>query len=94
MIVTAAAGGAQQVRMIGDSTVVVAGQLTLYLSTPLMTAPSVGDVVNLFPGYDGQAATALNKFANYQQKFGGFPFMPVGNPTVLRITQPTGGGKK
>jgi hypothetical protein len=94
MIVTAASGGAQQVRMIGDSTVVVAGQLTLYLSTPLMTAPSVGDVVNLFPGYDGQAATALNKFGNYQQKFGGFPFMPVGNPTVLRITQPTGGGKK
>jgi len=51
-------------------------------------------VVALYPGYDGQAVTAQTKFNNYQQNFGGFPFMPVGNPTVLRITQPTGGGKK
>ena len=80
--------------MVSDSTAVVAGQLTMYLSTPFTNAPSVGDVVNLFPGYDGQAATAATKFSNYQQKFGGFPFMPIGNPTVLRITQPTGGGKK
>ncbi len=94
LIVTAASGGAQQVRMIGDSTALVAGQITLYLATVFTTAPSVGDVLNIFPGYDGQAATAQNKFANYQTKFGGFPFMPVGNPTVLRITQPTGGGKK
>ena len=94
VVVTAASGGAQQVRMVSDSTAVVAGQLTMYLSTPFTNAPSVGDVVNLFPGYDGQAATAATKFSNYQQKFGGFPFMPIGNPTVLRITQPTGGGKK
>ena len=94
LIVTSATGGAQQVRMVSDSTAVVAGQITIYLSTPLTTAPTVGDVVNIFPGYDGQAATAATKFSNYQQKFGGFPFMPVGNPTVLRITQPSGGGKK
>lgn len=93
LIITSAALGTQQVRMIGDNLAPVAGSMTLYLSTPLNTAPAVGDVVNLFPGYDGQAATAINKFNNYGN-FGGFPFIPVGNPTVLRITQPTGGGKK
>ena len=94
LIVTAASGGKQQVRMIGDSTAPAAGQITLYLATPFAIAPSVGDVINLFPGYDGQATTAKNKFNNYQSKFGGFPFIPVGNPTVMRITQPSGGGKK
>jgi hypothetical protein len=53
----------------------------------------VGDVVSLYPGYDGQAATATNKFANYGN-FGGFPFIPAGNPTVMRIVQPAGTGKK
>jgi hypothetical protein len=93
-IVTAASGGKQQVRMIGDNTAPAGGHMTLYLSTPLTTPPTAGDVVSLYPGYDGLAATAQSKFSNYQQKFGGFPFMPVGNPSVLRITQPTGGGKK
>jgi hypothetical protein len=94
LIVTAAAGGKQQVRMISDNTAPAAGQTALQLSTPLTTAPTAGDVVALYPGYDGQASTAKTKFNNYQQKFGGFPFIPIGNPTVLRITQPTGGGKK
>jgi hypothetical protein len=94
LIITAAAGGKQQVRMIGDSTAPAAGSMTLALATPLTTAPTAGDVVNMFPGYDGQASTAQTKFNNYQTRFGGFPFMPVGNPSVLRITQPTGGGKK
>jgi hypothetical protein len=80
--------------MIADSLAIVAGQITLYLATALAVAPAAGDVVALYPGYDGQAVTAQTKFNNYQQNFGGFPFMPVGNPTVLRITQPTGGGKK
>ena len=48
----------------------------------------------MFAGYDMQASTSINKFNNYTN-FGGFPFMPIGNLTVLRITQPTGGaGKK
>ena len=94
LIITAAATGAQQVRMIADSLAIVAGQITLYLATALAVAPAAGDVVALYPGYDGQAVTAQTKFNNYQQNFGGFPFMPVGNPTVLRITQPSGGGKK
>ncbi len=94
LVITAAADSSQQVRMIGDNTAVAGGHTTIHLATPLKSAPTAGDVVNLFPGYDGQASTALTKFNNFQTKFGGFPFMPTGNPTVLRITQPTGGGKK
>jgi uncharacterized protein len=85
--------GAQQVRMIGSSLAPSGGDITLYLATPLNTVPSVGDVVNMFAGYDMQASTCISKFNNYTN-FGGFPFMPIGNPSVLRITQPVGGGKK
>ena len=92
-IITSAATGAQQVRMIGDNLVPAGGQMSVYLSSPLGTAPAVGDVVNLFAGYDMTAATCIAKFNNYAN-FGGFPFMPAGNPTVLSITQPVGGGKK
>ena len=82
-----------QYRMIADSSAVTAGQITLNLSSPLATAPSVGDAVLLYPGYDGQYETAINTFAN-AANFGGFPWIPVGNPFVLKITQPTGSGKK
>jgi len=87
------AGAATQYRMIADSSTVTAGQITLSLSSPLATAPIVGDVVLLYPGYDGQYETALNTFAN-GDNFGGFPWIPVGNPFVLKISQPTGSGKK
>jgi hypothetical protein len=85
--------GALQARMIGSNAAISGGSITLYLATPLFTAPSVGDTVQMYAGYDMQAATAIAKFSNYGN-FGGFPFMPIGNPTVLRIQQPTGGGKK
>jgi hypothetical protein len=85
--------GAQQVRMISDNVAPVAGQITLSLATPLNTAPNVGDAVQMFAGYDMQASTAINKYNNYAN-FGGMPFIPIGNLTVFRITQPTGSGKK
>ena len=79
--------------MIADSTAVTAGKITLTLTSPLTNAPSVGDAVAMYPGYDGQAQTAINTFNNYN-KFGGFPFIPTGNPFVLKIVQPSGTGKK
>lgn len=93
-IIITSAGG-QTVRMIGSNLAPSGGQLTLYLSTPLNPGnlPALGDTAKLFAGYDGQASTSIAKFNNYTN-FGGFPFMPIGNPSVLRITQPTGGGKK
>lgn len=87
-------GGAAQSRMVSDSLAVSGGQVTLYLAQPLFTSPSAGDAVKLFPGCDGQRTTCNSKFANFA-RFGGFPFMPVGNPSVLRInTNHGGGGKK
>ena len=86
--------GAASYRMIGDNAAISAGQMAIYLAQPLFTAPSVGDVVKIYPGCDGQSSTCSGRFSNYS-KFGGFPFMPVGNPSVLRITNNAGsGGKK
>lgn len=86
-------GGISQARMISDNLAPVAGEMTLYFTSALGTPANPGDTLQLFAGYDMQADTAISKFANYDN-FGGFPFMPVGNPTVFRIRQPKGGGKK
>ena len=90
---TVTTGGVASTRMIGDNTALAGGQITIYLAQPLVTAPVAGDTVKLFPGCDGQRTTCLNTFNNYA-KFGGFPFMPIGNPTVFQLNQSTGGGKK
>ena len=87
------AGAPVQYRMISQSTAVAGGQMTISLSAPLTTAPSAGDAVAMYPGYDGSAAMCISTFNNYAN-FGGFPFIPVGNPFVLKIQQPTGSGKK
>ncbi|MDB6017662.1 MAG: hypothetical protein JWR19_2151 [Pedosphaera sp.] len=87
-------GSAAQYRMISDSTAAVAGALTLSLSTAFATAPGVGDVVSFHPGCDGQGVTCTNKFNNYAN-FGSFPFMPIGNPSAIKVNQNAGqGGKK
>jgi hypothetical protein len=85
--------GVSQYRMVSDSTPAAAGQVTVNLATALNVAPNVGDVVAIFAGYDGQYETAITKFNN-GPAFGGFPFIPVGNPFVMKITQNPGGGKK
>jgi hypothetical protein len=86
-------GGVLQARMIGSNTAPAGGSMTIYLSSPLFTVPNAGDTIQMYAGYDMQSATAINKFNNYAN-FGGFPFIPIGNPTVLRIQQPSGSGKK
>jgi hypothetical protein len=85
--------GKTSYRMVGDNTALTAGQIIVSLTAPLATAPNVGDVVAIFAGYDGQYETAVAKFNN-GAAFGGFPFIPVGNPFVMKITQNPGGGKK
>jgi hypothetical protein len=86
-------GGFSQSRMVGDSLAESGGQLTLSLTSPLVTVPNAGDAVAMYAGYDGQAQTAINKFNNYAN-FGGFPFIPTGNPFVLKISSNVGTGKK
>ena len=90
-------GGVGQYRTVSESLAVSGGQVTMYLSNPLVTAPSVGDDVNMFAGYDGQYASTIGtgKFSGSGIIFGGFPFIPTGNPFVLKIQTPSGGaGKK
>jgi hypothetical protein len=64
--------------------------------------PAVGDVVFLYPGCDQlhttcQAYDAVHnptgKFDNYLN-FGGHPFTPAGNPTLVKRSSPSSGGKK
>jgi hypothetical protein len=85
--------GATQYRMVSQNTAETAGQIIIQLASPLNVAPSVGDAVQIYAGYDGQYETAIEKFNN-GPNFGGFPFIPVGNPFVLKITQNPGQGKK
>lgn len=85
--------GVTSYRMMGDNSALAGGQITIYLAQPLVTPPNVGDAVTLLPGCDGLCSTCLNTFNNYA-KFGAFPFIPVGNPTVFQQPQSNGSSKK
>jgi uncharacterized phage protein (TIGR02218 family) len=82
-----------QHRMISDSTAAVGGAMAISLSTPLTTAPAVGSALDIYPGCDGRKETCIGRFDNYV-RFGGCPFMPTGNPSVLKTKSGSGGGKK
>ena len=60
------------------------GFIELTLSTPLGRIPAVDEEVFLFPGCDGKRFTCKDKFGNYP-RFGGFPHMPVGNPSMVKM---------
>jgi uncharacterized phage protein (TIGR02218 family) len=58
----------------------VTSTLTLALNAELVHA-AVGENIQLVAGCDGQAATCQSKFNNYKN-FGGFPGVPVVNPSL------------
>lgn len=97
------AGEALQRRYILKSTLPVAGAVTLTLQKPFEGAgPAAADAVALYPGCDGTRAmcrpfdagtNTTGKFDNYVN-FGGEPFTPVGNPSLLKLSPTTAGGKK
>lgn len=85
--VTFGSGSAVQVRMISTSSAPASGTVTLTLSTPLTTNPNPGDTVTLYPGCDGRyVGTCIGKFNN-GSKHGGYPWMPVGNPSCVDLSQ-------
>lgn len=88
-------GASQQVRMISDSTVAVGSALTLVIASPFTVNPAVSSTVFFHPGCDGRyAETCIAKFNN-GSKFVGFPFMPPGNPSLLKVSKDiSAGGKK
>ena len=89
-------------RAILRSTAVTAGAATVTLSRDPEPFPEAGDPVVLYPGCDGRFETCKayhlssnpsGKFGN-PLNFGGHPFVPIGNPSLLKVSAAVGGGKK
>lgn len=80
-------------RAILDNTAASGGALTITLGKDPTPFPIVGASVALFPGCNGDRLTCSGKFANYAN-FGGHPFLPPSNPSLVRMSQNLGGGKK
>lgn len=86
--------GSSMVRraIVGSSTV-SSGALTVELARNPSPFPSVGASVALYPGCDGAFSTCSGKFGN-QLNFGGHPFMPPSNPSLVKLSANVGGAKK
>ncbi len=85
-------GATYQSRTIFNSTAAVGGVVTLTIQG--VFAPAIVGTVNLSPGCDGSADTCKNRFNNFN-RFGGFPFVPPGNPSLVPVKKSdTPGGKK
>jgi len=75
------------------STAVSLSSLQVTLSrdpSPLFTE---GVTVRIYPGCDGKRATCIERFNNYLN-FGAHPFVPTGNPSLIKLSNDAGGGKK
>jgi|GEM_PF-3394160 len=86
-------GSATVRRSILDNTAAVSSALTLTLGRDPNPFPVAGDSVALYPGCNGDASTCSGKFANFAN-FGGHPFIPPANPSLVKISQNVAGGKK
>jgi len=86
-------GPTRQERLIFSSAFPGAGdRQNLTLEMPFSPAPT--DVVYLLPGCDQRPATCTAKF-NHHEFFFGHEFVPVGNPSVVKVVvNQTAGGKK
>lgn len=80
-------------RAIIDNTAAAAEALTITLARDPSPFPAPFSAVKLYPGCNGAKATCVDKFANYVN-FGGHPFMPATNPSLVKVSQNIGGGKK
>lgn len=83
----------QQFRWISDNTVQAGVQLDLQLATPLTDTIAALTPVKFYPGCDGKNSTCKIKFAN-NLRFGGFDFMPPGNPTFTEVRSASSSGSK
>lgn len=63
--------------------------------TPRRSHPSIesGQTIDIWPGCDGRMETCQEKFSNWLN-FGGHPFAPIGNPSLLKASSAISGGKK
>lgn len=80
-------------RAIIDNTANISGLMTITLARDPAPFPSAYASVKLYPGCDGSKSTCVNKFGNFVN-FGGHPFLPATNPSLVKLSQNIGGGKK
>ena len=86
-------GASFQRAVIHRNTAASLGALNVTLASPFAVAPQVGAVVTLYPGCDGMVETCQTKFGNFD-RFGGQPFTPTGNPSLIKMASTNGGGGK
>ncbi len=86
-------GATWQRRAVLISTAESGAVLTLTVDRDPYPALTIGDAVSIYVGCDGSAATCQTKFDNYLN-FGGHPFLPMSNPSIVRPTTGSAGGKK
>ena len=86
-------GGASRSVPIVRSSAVSGGAVTVTLSRDPSPFPEVGLAVALWPGCDGIASTCQAKFGNWLN-FGGHPYRPVANPSLVKVSGALTGGKK
>lgn len=85
-----AGAGARRLPILQSGTV-TAGEVSLTL--PGVSGLSPGDPVTLWPGCAGTAAVCAGQFGNFDN-FGGHPFVPTSNPSLLKVSTAVGGAKK
>lgn len=87
-------GSSREFRTIIDNEAIVDGKMVLYVSSGFNNPINEGDYLDFSAGCDGQYLTCKDKFNNLSN-FGGFPFMPLSNPSMLKVSQNvSSGGKK
>lgn len=87
-------GADAQWRLIADNSAVSGGFMNVRITQPFVPDATTGTALALYPGCNGHYTRCVDFFAN-GLNFGGFPFMPIGNPTFAKISKTGGtGGKK
>jgi hypothetical protein len=84
-------GSAYQSRTIVNSTEISGGQLIINLGQPFDGVVTGG--LSLSPGYSGDPEEMRAKFGGYTRVCA-FPFVPIGNPELIAVTQEQKTGKK
>lgn len=84
-------GDAVEFLPVMQSTAVSGGAFSILLPGEPRVIPSGS--IRLWPGCDGSYATCSTKFSN-RSRFYAFPFMPIANPSLVKLSPAVNGGKK
>lgn len=82
-------------RSIAGNTALSGGSITLKIERRISFSLIGGSTpCKIYPPYDGTYQQCVSKFNN-RSRFGGFPFIPAGNPSMVKVSKNvTTGGKK